>query len=649
MSLARALVERLDAPFSRLSPRAAPATAVGLVVVYGLVLAVAKWVPRYDCAVVLVAAAAFRALDVAPPRSRERALFACSAVLLCAFLVHLWTLGYEGRNAVFGGILPWSDSHDFANDALRLAHGERFTEVSSKRPLYSTALAALVRLSGGSLRMPLFVCAIAGAAAMTLAAREVWRTHGWRSALLVWLVLLFFERRWTGFVQTEHAGMPLGAVGFALAWRADSVAAIDLPRARRLLAAGLFATTLALVARAGAFFVLPALAIWGARTLTGGGDRRAALRYLGLTIVVGVAAVSVHEIVLKTVGSGVTFSDYPGILYGLVHGEDYTFLARQHPALDAMPIAERVPTAWSIVLGDIGAHPGSLVLGLAHSGADLFVSPDGMFSYVWTNPDDHVLENGALVRAVGPVRLWVRTLGLYSFVNAIVMGALAAGFVIAVIVAIVKTFRRRDPRESMLRAAIVGVVASAPFTPPWITSGMQVQTATLAFVAALPAVVLLGRRRDEPAPARDALPWAAPAFAAAALAMVVWLRVWPAATPAASCTESDARVAPWLIVEQDEIEVAPERMLSFRAKGLPDLTTSTEFLAKHNGELTRSIEPYLHEGTVFGSGYDACARRLAILVDERGVLGARRGWCVLETTRLEHEAVVHVDAALCPP
>ena len=643
------LLDRLDAPFARLTPRTAPLAAVGLVCAYAFALAVLKWFPRYDCALVAVVLAAFRALSLATPRDRARAVFATSLVLLVAFLVHLWTLGYEGRNAVFGGILPWSDSHDFYDDALRLAHGDRFTEVSSKRPLYSAAFAGLVRVAGGGLRLPLFACALAAAGAMTAAALAVWRTHGWKSAAIVYLLLLFFERRWTGFVQTEHLGMPLGAVGFALAWRAAEVKPVDVARARRLLLFALFALTLGLVARAGAFFVLPALAIWGARSLAP--DRASAWRYLAATVGVGVAAFAVHVVVLKVVGSGVTFSDYPGILYGLEHGEDYTFLARVHPELDTMPIAQRVGAAWSIVLGDIAAHPGALLLGLLKSGAELFVSPDGMFSYVWTNPDDHVLENAALVRQVGPVTLWVRTLGLYSFVNAIVMGALAAAFVVSVIASLVRIVRakERSVHVSMLGAVAIGVITSAPFTPPWITSGMQVQTVTLAFVAALPAVLLLGGAPDAEADTpSDALAWVAPAFAVAVLLVVLWLRTSPAPLPTASCG-SDTDVAPYLIVDAEEVEAREDRSLSFRDKAMADLETSMQFLGKHNPELTTSFAPYLRPGTVFATGYDACKRNVAILVDDGGKLGDRDGWCMLETTTLGHASLVHVDRALCPP
>ncbi len=637
--------------------RARVAGCVAAIVVYSVLLAGLKWFPRYDCITLLaLLVVVFRVLASVSPRARAIAVHAIAQILCFAFIDHLWTLGYEGRNAVFGGILPWSDSMDFYDDALRLLHGARFSEVSSKRPIFSTVLAALLKMSGGDLRFALVVCAIAGAAAVAIATLELWRTHGARAAFVLFLVLLFFERRWTGFIQTEHVGLPLGALGFALFWRANGVAQDDPRRARRLALVGLFAIATGLMARAGAFFVVPALAIWGARRLAPDGR----LKFLALAALAAGGGFVVHKIVLAATGSGVTFSDYPGIVYGLVHGEDYTYLLQTHPELGKLAVGARVPAMWSIVLADARAHPGLVVLGLAKSGGGLFASPFGMFSYLWTNPDDHVLENGALVRAsmqehglFGPLLLWKNTLGLYSLLNAGAMGVLGGGFVIATLVSIVKLFvkRKSQPELSLLRHVAIGVLASAPFTPPWITSGMQVQTVTLAFVAALSGCALLARPADDAAPTRDAIAFAPPAFAATLLLFVAWLKLAPTRAP--SCEGHRVRVYPGTAVE-----VATARSPLFRTKAEADLRWSMKFLARHNEELTDSIGPYLRPGTVYVAAFDACDGKAKLLVvdpappgdarlrrvvdvDDAHLLGAG-DWQTIEATPLATPRVLHV-------
>jgi hypothetical protein len=627
------------------------AGAVAAVAVYAVLLAGLKLLPRYDCiTLVVLLVGVFRLLSGVSRRARTFAVHAIAQILGFAFLEHLFTLGYEGRNAVFGGIIPWSDSFDFYDDALRLVHGDRFGEVSSKRPIMSVLLAALLKATGGDLRIALLVFAIFGAAAVAIATLELWRTHGARAAFVVFIVLLFFERRWTGFIQTEHVGLPLGVIGFTMFWRASRLAVDDadddeLVRARRLALVGLFAITTGLMARAGAFFVIPALAIWAARKLAPDGKKK----FLALSLVAVLAGFGVHKAVLAATGSGVTFSDYPGIVYGLVHGEDYTYLVNTHPEIRNLAVAERVPAAWSIVLADARAHPALVALGLLKSGAGLFASPFGMFSYIWTNPDDHVLEDGAAVRAsmdahglFGPLMLWRNSLGTYSLLNAGAMGLMAGAFVIECAISIFILWlprNRNAPELSLLRYAIAGVLLSAPFTPPWITSGMQVQTVTLTFVAAVPACALLGRRRTAaPEPPKDLVLLAPPVFVAVVAACVAWLRLAPTAVPA--CTNVAHRTR---VYSSTAVVVAPSRSMGFRSKAQGDLTYSIPFLAKHNPELTDSLVPYLRPGTLYVAAFDACDRRAKILVDDQHFVDDDRStWQPISADPLATPKVLHV-------
>lgn len=637
--------------------RRGPLLCIAAALAYGTVLVVAKALPRYDCiALSIVLWFVFQRLDAATPRGRALGLHGVTLVLLGAWLLHLWTLGYEGRNAVLGGILPWSDSHDYYGDSLRLVHGDRFLEVGSKRPLYSVALALLLRVTNGDLRVGFVVMAMVDAWATALAALAVWKTHGWRSALVVYLALLFIDRRWTGFVQTEHFGLPLGAIAFVLVWRASAMKSDVLAhvRARRLVLAALFALTLALLARTGSFFVLPALGLWAARAfLPRDGRRRAA--YLAVAGGVVLSGFAFNRAVVATCGSGVMFSDYPGIVYGAMHDEGFGYLGQTHPELDRLPIDRRVSAAWDVVKAEAKERPMLLVSGLARSGAGLFVSPLGMFGYAWTNPDDHVLEDGEKVRAamkehglLGPLVLWKRERGLYSLLNAGAMGLLGGALVLSSLAAIYVAFvrRRRDPDLSLLRWAYAGILASAPFLPPSITSGQQTQTATMAFVAALPAVVFLGRRRDEPIAEAPRLVIAPPAIGGALALTVAWMKLAPVVPPA--CNDAPALVR---VFATTDVEVAASRSLAIRKNAESDVRDSLPLLGKHNPELTTSIEPYLRPGTRYVSAFDACDRTTKILVDDARVLppaADARAWTPIVAAPLATSAVVRVKDAQRP-
>jgi len=409
------------------------------------------------------------------------------------------------------------------------------------------------------------------------------------------------------------------------------------------------------MARAGPFFILPALALWCAVRLAPAGARwPRRLGYLAGALAAIVLGVAVHAAVLRLTAAGTTFGDYPAIAYGLLHREDFTYLLATHPSLAALDPAARAHEAWRIVLGEAAARPFGALGALAQSFADLFVSRAGLFGFVWRNPDDIVLENGAALRAalaqhgpLGPLYLWIGSLGLYSLFNAVAMAVFAVTFVIAAVVAVVALYRRRgDAYAGMLRYAIAGVLVSAPFTPPWITSSHQVQTATLAFLAAVPAIVLVGRtQRPAPAAGRG-LPLAPVAFALALVAAAAVLRLAPSPSPVCPGAKAHAmRLYPTTAVG-----VAGARTMNLHQRARADLVYSIQFLKRHNREFAEAVVPFLKEGTVYVAAYDACDGGARILIDDRRVLDLEnRDWQYVEAGPLAEPRVMHVEAVRGSP
>lgn len=618
------------------------ALALGATLLYALALAGPKWLPLYDCVVLpALIAGVFWTFDRFDPPVRAGALLGVSAILVGAFLLRLWTLGYEGRNAVFGGILPWSDSADFYSDALRLVHGERLSPISSRRPLFAALLAGLLKLSAGNLRVSLALLAALAAVSTALPALEVWRTDGWKSASVVYLVLLFFERRWTGFIQTEHFGLPLGAAGFVLLWRAQSLRGTNVRAALFAAALGVFALSLGLFARAGCFFVLPALLVWGAGLAPPARRSRA----VALLVCAALMAFGIHEAVLVVSANGISFSDYPPIFYGLLHGKDFTYLAQTHRWLEDLAPADRISAQWGIVLDEIRDRPWTVPVAFARSLLAFFVSPFGAFSYVWTNPDDAFFEDrprlDAMWQSGGPtavVRYWQDSLGSFSIVNTVVMGALGAAFVIAFVVGLIRLARHaRDPESSLLVAASTGIVTSVPFMPPWITSGVQIQTVTLAFAAAVAARQL--SKRDSVAARRVPFPRAVALGLPGGVTIFGMLLAWVLLTPEHPPGRAAADLHWVEVAPAASVEVAPRRRWSFRAKGLTDLASSLEFLSKHNEDLTGSVATSMKVGVLFHSVYDPAAGHWEILVDEAQKLDGQVGWVAVRSTPMRSPRV----------
>lgn len=610
---------------------------------YSVLIVVLRAVPRHDCLLLpLGLFAAFRFMDREPAVSEKRRpllLLGVTVVLLTGVLLQLWTVGYEGRSAVVGGIVPWSDSHDYASDALRLLHGEKSSDYSTKRPFFAALLSGLLRLCGGNLRASLVLLMLLGAASIVLVTCEVWRTHGYKSAWLVFLVLYFFERRWTGFVQTEHLGLPLGAIAFIVCWRmversAKEPATLDpvepaAPVRPWAIASVLFALALGLLARPGPFFVLPALLYWAARKEHG----RQRLRVVAFGAVAIGVAFAMNRLAVARLGSGAQFWDYPRIIFGMLHGEDHLFFCRVHPEICALPMEEQVAVANRVLVSDVTARPSLLVTAFGGSLLGYLFSPQGLFSFVWYNPDERFLENGPLVKSlvqadgvVGPVYHWYRTHGAYSLLNALGMGVVGAGFTLGVPVAMFKAFRRRkvlDRYVELLLFANVGLLASAPFLPPSITPTLQTGCATIAFLAALPAILFFGAPADARASTeveeRESVVWAPVAAFGVAFLLVLLVR-WAPLGPAvdrSACADPKRTVLH--VLDDTVIEVKNAEGLSVGKKSLRDLDANLTFMKKHFPEVVASIEPAKKEGTVIAYAYDWCQSRARIVIDDQAL------------------------------
>ena len=635
-----------------LGSQSAAWAAVLIVAVYAVLVGVLHWLPVND-ALVFVALlwGVFKILERCTVRARTVALYAITEILLLSWILELWTVGFGGRNMIFGGILPWSDAGGYYDGALRALHGIPMLW-SAKRAIFPAALAVVMKLLGGSIRASLLLFALFAGAAIALAATEMWRSHGRRAALFVYGLLLFSERIWAGYVQTEHVGLPLGIVGFVLVWRAVATAEKDPEAARWLTLAGIFAITMALMARVGAFFVLPALALWGASALFASGTKALPrLKFLALAGLAMVGGAGVHAGVIHFITTGATFSDYPLILYGLIHHRDWNYIFVVYPQLGALPLGDVEATrmAWAIVLKDAAAYPLAVLEGVARSFVELFVSREGLFGFIWRNYDDILLENGAALRAslaehgvAGPFLLWLRTFGVYSAANAIVMGILSIAFAVATSFSMVALYRRPvDGYGRLIRFALAGILISALCTPPWITPASRIAVATLTFLACVPALVLFGvRAANAPATPGRRLAFVPVAFAVVLLGGVVVLRFCPPPVPV--CTAGEHRVE---LYPETAFAVSDQPSFDLHRKAAATLTYSILFIKKHEPKFAQSLAPFIRPGTRYISAFDACDGETKVLIDDAHRLDmSRPGWQSITAKPLAEKDVMQVLA-----
>jgi hypothetical protein len=338
-----------------------------------------------------------------------------------------------------------------------LAAGETFasSDFCSRRPLFTALLGGMLALTGGNLKASLALLCLITASSAYLVAREVQAALGGLAATLVLLVAFLFQRWYVATTLTEHLGMALGALAFALLWR--SACSQRLP----LLAGGAFLSALALNARAGAFFTLPALVLWTAFMPWRRPRRHAvALAVLGI-----VSAFAANLALTAAVGRrGAAFSNFSYVLYGLVSGGNWTRALEDHPELRELPERQRTGRVYALAVDAVRNEPARLLRGIGRAYGTFLLTP---FTFSFA----HNAKANLLLRLLS-------LLGLAACVRC-----------------------RSRPWASLTLALFAGLLASVPFAPPWDADFMRAYAASIGVMGALPAVglaFLTGRlRRDD--------------------------------------------------------------------------------------------------------------------------------------------------------
>ncbi len=467
---------------SRVAGAAAAAALYAALVITGAA-AGAGFELRYDSVVLPVAlAGAFVVLS----RLREAwwapALMLLSAGLCGAVLSGVWTSGLSDQ-AMLGGLLPHSDSFSYIGGSLRLVHDGELPAVAARRPLAPALGAGLFLLCGDHLRFVLALTVLLVALSLAYPVREVIRTHGWAAGWVLFLGLILFYRRFIGTALTEHAGLALGCLAFARLWRAAHGGTPSTAAGGALLLA------LGLCARAGAFFALPALAVWAGRAWRG--PRRFSGRAFAAVVAAVIAGFAVNAVVQRSTGAAeAAVGNFSYVLYGMVHGGDWSQVLKDHPEVRALPEIERNRTIYGHVRQRLADQPFSLVAGAVRAVGAMVATADGPYGFVRFALQRSIRDVPAARPTELPGLVQALTTRPWKVLQISATYASLAAFSLLAVAGLVFLLRDRGPASPLLLWTTAGIVASTPFAPPWDADLMRVYAATMPFMLALPAVGL---------------------------------------------------------------------------------------------------------------------------------------------------------------
>lgn len=364
-----------------------------------------------------------------------------TALLFFPPLYWLWRTGQYDTTAI-AGLLPIQDMITYYGDSLRLHYGLPLSVFSTRRPLFAGFFSIILRLTDESLQQAHILLVALVVISVIFLALEIRKTYGGFTAMIV-VVIIYYCYKGYGFigkVMTEHLGLSLGLLALALFLRGMRLSKIWV------LALGLFTLTVALNARAGAFFTIPALVIWGAYYNS---DRKFSLiQSVAFFLAVAGGFLS-NYLVVRGIGNtqGVPFENFGETVYGLVTGyRGWAALYIDHPGV-------RARDAWVYVFEILREHPENLLIGIFRAYAD-YLKPETMFRFLYFPPASQAVTSYLLYGCT--------LLGVYWIVT-------------------------RSKDREFFGWMLLGVLASIPFVPP-SDDGIRALTATIPFSALISAV-----------------------------------------------------------------------------------------------------------------------------------------------------------------
>ncbi|MFN8413060.1 MAG: hypothetical protein U0Z26_11790 [Anaerolineales bacterium] len=388
-----------------------------------------------------------------PGRSGEIISLSLTMSLFAFPLAGLWASG-QTQSTVLSGIIPFFDAESYYIDALRLINGSKFSIFSARRPLFPGFLAVLLSLTNHNLMASLAILTAVTGFSCYLMAREFQRTHGAEGAVFTLMILFLFYRAHSGISMTENLGVALGTLGFTLLWQGTS------KKNMVYIWVGLLITTLALNARAGAFFILPILIIWFSWAL------RDYSRFSWRVAIITTSAVILGFVLnlgatkIIAASSGVPFANFSYTLFGLASGgKSWAYVFQAHPEVLKLQEPEQSRTIYHLAFEAIKKNPLLTIQGA-------FFNWKMLFSDSWYNMYAYVGGENWRVNNIARLLMYFLCIcGIfYGYKN------------------------RKDLLSSLAMAAVLGVLISVPFLPPTDAYRMRPYAASIIIFAILPSL-----------------------------------------------------------------------------------------------------------------------------------------------------------------
>ncbi len=384
---------------------------------------------------------------------KKQLFFAVIILFFMMALAGVWASGIS-EPTMISGIIPIVDGENYYTDALRIINDGKITYYSQRHPIFTAFLASLICISQGQIQIVQLILTFFLAISTYFFFMGIRKRLGDFPAILAFILIFFYSRIFIGCFLTEILGLVLSSLGFLLLIQNYS----NMKHWKFFFS--LFLISLALVVRAGTFFVIPCLLLW---ILLAGGKNR--WKYLLFGFISMIFPFIINSVFISYFGDGmqIPFSNYAYIFYGLAKGgAGWSQIMTDYPSLFLLDEVDVINKIWKLNFELIKNNPIDLFKGLSlqyYYLINIFDFSKNLFSFM--SSDSFIL----------------------SIISQILFFAISFWGIL--------NLRKHEKRfAQMIGLILLGFIISVPFVPIQDTRYMRAYSATMPIIFIIASVGL---------------------------------------------------------------------------------------------------------------------------------------------------------------
>jgi len=366
-------------------------------------------------------------------------------ILFSLPLSYYWTSGITTQK-ILCGLIPHRDSMYSYLNARNALNGKLFGMMTVGRPMFPSFLAFLVAIAQDNIQTMLIIMVTLCAFSHFFLCREIQIKFGRLPMAIYMAVLYVFYSRWIPHLASEQMGILLATLGLALI-----LCGMRLVN-KKIILLGILIITLALIARIGAMFVLPSLAIFMGLAYT---KKRFSFKDFGWAVIAVLVGFLINTLIYNLLSDPAVmpFASFVNALYGQSKGgAGWTIIQKDFPGLsDPYEILE-------LALINIKNYPLGMIISIVKSYRDfLLPGKDNAFVFITSHGN-----------SISVYLAWIFTwfFSIYELIN---------------------SYRNRNEPFNLFKILIfLGILLSVPFAPPRDSGSMRTYAATVPMLLLLP-------------------------------------------------------------------------------------------------------------------------------------------------------------------